>query len=214
MSNAARIVSVLDGLLTKEAKLIIYGRAAIALGFENPPQATLRSLDVDALLSPSCEIAFSETPEFWDAQDGRRLGPPLRGHEGEIGALVFSPDGRTLASVGWGNGWLGVWDVAGRRERGRLRGHHGAVFKAAFSPDGNTIATCGSDETVRLWNLASLQEVAVLRGHRGDVRGVAFSPDGHWLASASSDGTLRLWRAPAFDEIANAARPRQTGLMD
>ena len=69
MSNAARIVSVLDGLLTKEAKLIIYGRAAIALGFENPPQATLRSLDVDALLSPSCEIAFSETPEFWDAQD-------------------------------------------------------------------------------------------------------------------------------------------------
>ena len=68
MSNAARIVSVLDGLLTKEAKLIIYGRAAIALGFENPPQATLRSLDVDALLSTSYETAFADTPEFWDAQ--------------------------------------------------------------------------------------------------------------------------------------------------
>ena len=68
MSNAARIVSVLDGLLTKEAKLIIYGRAASALGFENPPQATLRSLDVDALLSTSYETAFADTPEFWDAQ--------------------------------------------------------------------------------------------------------------------------------------------------
>ena len=68
MSNAARIVSVLDGLLTKEAKLIIYGRAAIALGFENPPQATLRSLDVDALLTTSYESAFADSPEFWDAQ--------------------------------------------------------------------------------------------------------------------------------------------------
>ena len=68
MSNAARILSVLDGLLTKEAKLIIYGRAAIALGFANPPEATLRSLDVDALLSTSYETAFADTPEFWDAQ--------------------------------------------------------------------------------------------------------------------------------------------------
>ena len=69
MSNAARILTVLDGLLTRDASLIIYGRAAIALGFENPPPATLRSLDVDALLSTSYETAFADTPEFWEAQE-------------------------------------------------------------------------------------------------------------------------------------------------
>ena len=68
MSNAARIVSTLDSLLTREASLIIYGRASIALGFENPPEATLRSLDVDAILTTSYESAFAESPEFWDAQ--------------------------------------------------------------------------------------------------------------------------------------------------
>jgi len=68
MSNAARIVTTLDSLLTKEASLILYGRASIALGFENPPEATLRSLDVDALLTTSYESAFAETPEFWEAQ--------------------------------------------------------------------------------------------------------------------------------------------------
>lgn len=68
MSNAARIVSVLDSLLTSGASLIIYGRAAIALGFENPPEATLRSLDVDVILTTSYETAFAESPEFWDAQ--------------------------------------------------------------------------------------------------------------------------------------------------
>ena len=68
MSNAARIVTVLDGLLTREASLIIYGRAAIALGFEDPPPETLRSLDVDALLTTTYESAFADTPEFWEAQ--------------------------------------------------------------------------------------------------------------------------------------------------
>ena len=69
MSNAARIVTTLDSLLTVEASLILYGRASIALGFENPPAATLRSLDVDALLTTSYESAFAEVPEFWVAQE-------------------------------------------------------------------------------------------------------------------------------------------------
>ena len=69
MSNAARIVTTLDSLLTKEASLILYGRASIALGFENPPEATLHSMDVDALLTTSYESAFAEVPEFWVAQE-------------------------------------------------------------------------------------------------------------------------------------------------
>ena len=69
MSNAARIVTTLDSLLMKEASLILYGRASIALGFENPPEATLHSLDVDVLLTTSYESAFAEVPEFWTAQE-------------------------------------------------------------------------------------------------------------------------------------------------
>lgn len=68
MSNAARIVTVLDGLLTQEAILVVYGRAAIALGFNEPPEATTRSLDVDVILTTSQEEAFQRAPEFWDAQ--------------------------------------------------------------------------------------------------------------------------------------------------
>ncbi len=63
--------------LTREASLIIYGRASIALGFVNPPEATLHSLDVDALLPVSHESSFQEVPEFWDAQAelNHRLDP-------------------------------------------------------------------------------------------------------------------------------------------
>ena len=49
MSNAERILGVLDGLLDHEVPLVIYGRAAIALGFANPPEAVNRTLDVDSV---------------------------------------------------------------------------------------------------------------------------------------------------------------------
>lgn len=68
MSNAALIVSTLDSMLKTETTLILYGRAAIALGFDRPPEATLFSRDVDALLTTSYESTFKDSPEFWDAQ--------------------------------------------------------------------------------------------------------------------------------------------------
>jgi WD40 repeat protein len=176
--------------------------------FTSPPSPLAAAHNLTALaLSPGGRMLASSSGsiawgiQLWDARDGRRLGPPLMGHEAWVSCLAFSPDGRTLVSAGWDDGWLRIWDVEQRRPRARLRGHNGSVYKLAFSPDGATLASCGSDETVRLWNVARLQEVAVLSGHRGPVNGVAFSPDGRWLASASSDGTLRLWHAPSFEEI-------------
>jgi WD40 repeat protein len=145
--------------------------------------------------------------ELRDAGDGHLLGNSLTGHVAWVDWLEFSPDGKTLASAGWHDGKLGIWDVSTRRPRDLFPAHNGEVCQLAFSPDGATLATCGSDNTVRLWNVARLLEVATLQGHRGQVNGVAFSPDRRWLASASSDGTIQLWLAPTFEEIA-ATNPK------
>ena len=49
MNNATRILLTLDRHLDHPVRLILYGRAAIQLGFDSASEATARSLDVDAL---------------------------------------------------------------------------------------------------------------------------------------------------------------------
>jgi hypothetical protein len=68
MTNAERIVSTLDSLLDHEVSLVIYGRAAVALGFRNPPDEVSRSLDVDVILRDSQTASLDADDQFWDSQ--------------------------------------------------------------------------------------------------------------------------------------------------
>lgn len=69
ISNAAIIVRTLDGLLDHEVSLVLCGRAALALGFENAPPAAYRSSDVDVILRVSQLVALEADDQFWEAQE-------------------------------------------------------------------------------------------------------------------------------------------------
>ena len=69
MVNAERILLTLDRHLDHEVRLILYGRAAIALGFPSPPDETLQSMDVDTIIPGSQERLVDEDMQFWDARD-------------------------------------------------------------------------------------------------------------------------------------------------
>jgi WD40 repeat protein len=75
-----------------------------------------------------------------------------------VGAVAFSPDGRTLAG-GSADGTIILWDArSGKRPR-ILDGHSDVVKSVAFSPDGKTLASGSADGTVKLWDLASGKEL-------------------------------------------------------
>lgn len=69
MINAERILQSVDSRLKHEVSLVIYGRAAIALGFDNPPKEVTCSLDVDVIIPVSQASDFLNDANFWDAQE-------------------------------------------------------------------------------------------------------------------------------------------------
>ncbi len=69
-----------------------------------------------------------------------------------ISALMYSPDGNTLA-----HGCSGtlLWNPLTGALKNRLAGHAGTVTSVTYHPDGNILATAGQDGTVLLWDLTS-----------------------------------------------------------
>ena len=115
-------------------------------------------------------------------------------HEGQVSAVAWSPDGKTLAS-GSSDKTVKLWDLATGKLFATLQGHTETVYSVAWSPDGKTVASGSFDKTVKLWESATGKLLATLQGHTGAVESVAWSPDGKILASGSRDETVRLWES-------------------
>ncbi|BAZ54937.1 WD-repeat containing protein [Calothrix sp. NIES-4105] len=107
----------------------------------------------------------------------------------EGGFVIFSPDGKTVATTALFDGTVKLWNLKGS-EIATLK-HQDRVTKVVFSPDGKTVATTSIDGTAKLWNFKGL-EIATLK-HQSSVTDVVFSPDGKTIATASDDKTAKLW---------------------
>lgn len=161
----------------------------------------------DIAFSPSSDILAGAdsngTIHLWNDATGQ-LAHTLRATSAAISAVLFSPNGDTLASVDSdftstglpADGIARLWDPA----TGKLiRSLQGDVGVAAFSPSGKLLATGGGggNSSIRLWNAVTGQLVSTLNPpdpNSGGVNNLVFTPNGQFLASDESDSdSIQLW---------------------
>lgn len=115
------------------------------------------------------------------SENAGQLGQIARYGDGMINAVVWSPDGKTLAAAASiGVLWFDPNTLAdGPR---LLEGHKAPVLSATYTPDGTVLATGAKDGTVRLWDTTTQREIKALNGP-DQVISLAYNYDGSVLAA-------------------------------
>jgi WD40 repeat protein len=155
--------------------------------FPRPRHPVLR---ISTTLDGSRIAAFSWPRSIQVGEVGGGLCEEWKLGAGTVGPVVFSPDGKWLASGGDDN-LVSVRDARNGELIRTLSGHLSQIRSLAFTPDGKTLASAGADGTIRLWHTATWRSLGTLEDG-SHVSYLHFMDNQHLLAVPLSGKVERI----------------------
>lgn len=144
------------------------------------------------------EMLVSGSDDFtlflWQPAKSSKPIARLTGHQQLINQVMFSPNGRTVASASFDKS-VKVWCGRAGKFISTLRGHVKAVYQISWSADNKLLASASSDSTVKVWCMRTFSLLNDLPGHADEVYTVDWSPCGTYVVSGGKDKVLKVWRA-------------------
>ena len=146
-------------------------------------------------------------------QRSREAKPELvlqTGYNNFYGAtrLVFSPDGKLLATATVRSNTVSLWETATNRKLRDLstsgQSTPGFAPSIAFSRDSRFVATAGGDNSVTVWDVMSGRELQRLAGSQGTVMAsigiyfLAFTPDNRLVTVSDA---VRVWDVSSGSQV-------------
>jgi WD40 repeat protein len=143
------------------------------------------------------------TIKIWDLATGTEV-KTLRGPQGEVVALAFTPDAKTLVSSSSPPHDIHLWDVTAGAQlpekdsyKQNLRNFLGAVRTVAVSSDGKRLLIWAPGDTrytmVHVVDPTTGDKILEGRDLNRDVKAVAFTGDGGKAALGAADGSVRVY---------------------
>ena len=173
----------------------------------------INSIAVHPRLNVVATASDNELVQIWSADSEKAL-QTLDGHSANVTKVVFSSDGRLMASTDE-NGLAIVWQIHSREghfsaeQLAMLNCHNRSITGVNFSPDQRRLATISLDGTAALWDLDTFQEAIRLKplGESNHYYSIEFSPDGKTLFGALAE-KMTIW------DSAPAGTVRSKGIPD
>jgi WD40 repeat protein len=149
--------------------------------------------------------AWDDFIRLWDVETGKQVRR-IDAHRSQVSGLVFSRDGKVLASRGGLDGLVRLWDPANGKQLHQFETKQGRSASLAIAPNNKTVAF-GDAKGIALFDVATGMETKRLEAPKGSGC-LAFSPNGDFLASGGRDNTLRIWDLAQGKELCRCLIPK------